>query len=131
MALTSLDNGESRLELAISYILIIGVVIALFLETIGIAFFYRSRGHLNILSKNESIVIHGQNFFSFLNKILKGVYTQDSAILFMILGIAILILTPYIRVITSVLYFTWKKDLKYTLITIFVLIVLTLSLFLH
>jgi uncharacterized membrane protein len=45
--------------------------------------------------------------------------------------IAVLILTPYARVVMSVLYFIGRRDIKYTLITLFVLILLTLSLLLH
>jgi uncharacterized membrane protein len=49
----------------------------------------------------------------------------------MTLGITTLILTPFARVVASVLYFVWKRNIKYTLITIFVLTVLTISLALH
>jgi uncharacterized membrane protein len=49
----------------------------------------------------------------------------------MVLGIAALILTPYIRAITSVIYFASRKNLKYCLITFFVLAVLTMSLMMH
>jgi uncharacterized membrane protein len=56
---------------------------------------------------------------------------QNSSLLFMTLGLVALILTPYIRVITSVIYFTWKKNSKYVLVTLFVLITLTASLALH
>ena len=49
----------------------------------------------------------------------------------MTLGIALLILTPYARVILSVLYFIGRKDLKYILITLFVFILLTISLLFH
>jgi len=56
---------------------------------------------------------------------------NGSAILFMTAGIMVLILTPYIRVIASVIYFGWEKNFKYVLITLFVLVVVTLSLALH
>jgi uncharacterized membrane protein len=49
----------------------------------------------------------------------------------MTLGITTLILSPYARVVVSVLYFAWQRNIKYTLITIFVLTVLTISLALH
>jgi uncharacterized membrane protein len=49
----------------------------------------------------------------------------------MTLGITILILTPYVRVILSVLFFAWRKNIKYMLITIVVLMVLTTSLLFH
>jgi len=49
----------------------------------------------------------------------------------MTLGIATLILTPFVRVIASALYFAWKRDTRYVLITAFVLVALTVSLALH
>jgi uncharacterized membrane protein len=49
----------------------------------------------------------------------------------MTLGIAVLILTPYSRVLLSVLYFFWERDFKFCLITLFVLVILTLSLAAH
>lgn len=43
---------------------------------------------------------------------------------FMMLGIFVLILTPVIRVISTIILFASKKDKLYTAITIFVLIIL-------
>ncbi len=54
-----------------------------------------------------------------------------SAVFFITLGIVVLILTPYIRVIASVIYFGIRKDYKYVIITLFVLTALTISLYLH
>jgi len=46
------------------------------------------------------------------------------------LGIAVLILTPYVRILASVLYFAFvARNWKYTLFTASVLGVLTYSLF--
>jgi uncharacterized membrane protein len=125
-----LSGGESKLETVISYLLIIGVVASLFLETIGMVLFYRSYGQF-YLSENKVMFLHGRNFFNFLHVLLSGGFPDKSPILFMTLGIIILILTPYLRVIVSVLYFIWKRDITYALITIFVLAVLTMSLGLH
>jgi uncharacterized membrane protein len=41
------------------------------------------------------------------------------------------LLTPYVRVILSAVFFTREKNFKYMMITIFVLIILTISLTLH
>lgn len=131
MTKTGLGSGESKLETIISYLLIIGVITSLVLETIGIVLFYHSYGHLNILLQDRAMFIHGQNFFSFIYGLFGGEYNQNSAILFMTLGIVALILTPYVRVIASALYFAWKRDAKYVVITVFVLIVLSVSLALH
>ena len=125
-----LGSGESKLETTISYLLIIGVVISLFLEAIGLTLFFVSYSNLNIM-ENRVVFIEGENFFSFVLMLFQGENVQNSALLFMTGGLVILILTPYIRVITSVIYFAWKKNIKYVIVTLFVLISLTASLALH
>ena len=125
-----LGSGESKLETTISYLLIIGVVISLFLEAIGLTLFFVSYSNLNIM-ENRVVFIEGENFFSFVLMLFQGENVQNSALLFMTGGLVILILTPYIRVITSVIYFVWKKNIKYVMVTLFVLIFLTASLVLH
>jgi uncharacterized membrane protein len=125
-----LGSGESKLETAISYLLILGVVISLFLEVIGLILFFRSYSNLNIL-ENSVAFIRGENFFSFVRTLFQWENMQNSALLFMTSGLVVLILTPYIRVIMSVIYFAWKKNSKYVLMTLFVLITLTVSLALH
>jgi uncharacterized membrane protein len=125
-----LGSGESKLETTISYLLIIGVVISLFLEAMGLILFFVSYSNLNIM-ENRVAFIEGGNFFSFVLMLFQGENVQNSALLFMTGGLVILILTPYIRVITSVIYFAWKKNIKYVIVTLFVLISLTASLALH
>ena len=125
-----IGSGESKLETTISYLLIIGVIFSLILEAIGLTLFYYSFANLNIL-ENEVVFIREENFFSFVITTLQGENIQNSAILFMTLGLITLISTPYIRVITSVIYFAWEKNRKYLLLTLFVLIILTVSLTLH
>jgi uncharacterized membrane protein len=124
------NSSESRFEKAISYLLITGVIISLILEIVGVVLLYRAYGSLDI-SHEAGVYIKGHDFFSFIYQQIQDVQTIKPAILFMVLGIIVLILTPYIRVITSVIYFAWQKNLKYVLITLFVLIVVTLSLALH
>jgi uncharacterized membrane protein len=131
MKLQDTGSGETRLETIISYLLIAGVIISLCLEVIGIVLFYRQYHNLNIMLQNKAMFIQGQNFFIFLFNTAKDEGMANSAVLFMTLGLATLILTPYIRVIASFIYFAWEKDYKYVLITAFVLVILTLSLTLH
>jgi uncharacterized membrane protein len=130
LTFANLGGDESKLEAAISYLLIIGIVTSLVLQVIGLVIFYYSYGHFH-LSEDKEMFIRGQNFFSFIYGLLHGKYTHKSAILFMTLGITTLIVTPYLRVILSVLYFAWKMNIKYTLITVFVLVILTISLAFH
>ena len=44
----SLGSGESKLETAVSYILIVGVVVSILLEIIGISLFYQKYGNVQI-----------------------------------------------------------------------------------
>ena len=127
---TGSGSGESKLETAISYLLIIGVILSLLLEVGGIIVFYQSYGHLAI-SPDQSLFIRGHDFFSFIYNQFRERHTESRAILLMTAGIVILMLTPYIRVIVSVFYFAWEKNAKYVAITLFVLIVLTISLAWH
>ncbi len=122
-------SGESKLETIISYLLIIGVVVSLMLTVVGLIFFH-SHG-LSISLNDPAMFIQGQNFFSFIGGLASSWESQSRAIYFITLGIVILILTPYIRVIASFAYFGARKDIKYILITLYVLIVLTVSLTLH
>lgn len=130
MKLANSNGGESRLEAAISYLLVGGVVTSLFLEIIGMASFYYSYGQLHITEK-KAMFIRGENFFRLVYGLLERNDGQKGAIFLMTLGITILILTPYVRVILSVLFFAWRRNIKYMLITIVVLMVLTTSLLFH
>jgi uncharacterized membrane protein len=120
-------NSEDRFNRAIGHVLIAGVVISLVLETIGILLFYFSYGHFNILEE-RSLFIHGRNFFNFMTELFQAGTMGKKAFFLMSLGVVVLILTPYVRVLMSVLYFAWEKNTKYILITLFVLVLLTMSL---
>ncbi|MCR4394254.1 MAG: DUF1634 domain-containing protein [Dehalococcoidales bacterium] len=120
----------SRLDSVISYILIIGLVASLILIITGLIL-YCLQGNLEIQLEKPEVYIQGNNFFTFLGGLLSGSFQTNTAIFFMTLGIAVLILTPFIRVLASVFYFVVIRDAKYIAITLFVLIVLTISLALH
>jgi uncharacterized membrane protein len=122
--------GESKLETIISYLLIIGVVTSVILEIIGIALYFKSYGNVQI-SQSQNVFITGENFFAFMIDKVQNLFASENAILFMTLGVIILILTPYIRALASLVYFAWEKNRNYVFITLFVLIVLTVSLALH
>ncbi len=130
MTTRNLGSGESKLETIISYILIIGVLVSVVLEVIGIVLFYATYGNLQI-SQDKSVFISGQNFFAFTLDQFQHLFGAQTALVFITLGLIILILTPYVRAITSAIYFAWEKHYKYVLITLFVIIVLTASLALH
>jgi uncharacterized membrane protein len=123
-------SGETKLETIISYLLVAGVLASLVLEVSGIILFYRAHASLAI-SQDKAMFLSGQNFFAFLLRLHTERSSTGIAILLMTLGVAVLLLTPYIRVILSVLYFAFNKNLKYFVITLFVLLVLTASLMMH
>lgn len=125
-----LGSGESKLETAISYLLIVGVIASLVLELAGIALLYHSYGNLAI-SQDPSLFIRGRDFFSFIYEQFTGSHPAGAGIFLMTAGIIVLILTPYIRLVASVVYFAIEKNTRYVVITLFVLIVVTLSLALH
>lgn len=125
-----LGSGENRLEVIIGYLLIVGVLTSVVLEVIGIVLFYGAYGNTQV-SQNSVFFIRGDNFFEFMAQQIQHLLGTQSGIIFMTLGVIILMLTPYIRAVTSVLYFGWEKNRKYVVITLFVLAVLTASLTLH
>jgi uncharacterized membrane protein len=127
----NLGSGESKLETIISYLLIIGVVASLVLIVTGLVLFYLAYGHLNLLLSDQEMFIRGNDFFNFIYRLVTRQYAMNNAIFFIVLGIVVLLLTPFLRVLASVIYFAWRKEPKYVLITVFVLVALTLSLALH
>jgi uncharacterized membrane protein len=125
-----LGCGETKLEVIVGYLLIIGVVSSVVLEAIGIGLFYGTYGNTQV-SQNQVFFIRGENFFAFIIEQTQHLFGSQNALLFMTIGLIILLLTPYIRAITSVVYFGWERNRKYVAITLFVLLVLTVSLALH
>lgn len=123
-------SGETILETIISYILIIGVATSFVALTIGLIIFRHTEGSWAII-QNPSTFIRGENFFSFLIHGISDSGSMSVSTRIMSLGVALLILTPYVRAILSVVYFGVEEDIKYFFITIFVLAILTWSLAVH
>jgi uncharacterized membrane protein len=125
-----IGSGESSLETIISYLLIIGVISSLLLELVGMILFYISYSNLSI-SQDSSFFIHGINFFVFVFNQFQISTSETLPVRMMTIGIMFLLLTPFLRVIFSAIYFAINKNTKYALITLFVLTVLVISLSLH
>jgi uncharacterized membrane protein len=130
MTADGIDKREPKLESIISYLLIIGVITSVILEIIGLVLYFGAYGNLQV-SQAPNVYINGENFFAFIVERLQNLFVSENAILFLTLGIIILILTPYARAIASLIFFAWEGNRKYVLITLFVLVVLTISLILH
>ena len=120
--------GGFDMEVLVGYILLIGVLLSVFLIALGVAWHWLTTGQLGL-----AYSITGMNLYQFVlsdvGQLTHGVVRPR---LFVSLGIAVLMLTPFVRVLVSMLYFAFvERNRKYTLFTGFVLAVLTYSLLLR
>ncbi len=116
------------MESLVGYILLIGVLLSVALLVFGFVWRWARVGNLRF---EHSIA--GMNFFEFILSTLQQMSSRAyRPRLFLNMGIGILMLTPFVRVLASVFYFAFvERNWKYTLFTAFVIIVLTYSLFLR
>ncbi len=116
------------MESLVGYILSIGVLLSAVLLLIGFVWHWARAGNLRFEHS-----IGGMNFFEFILSTFQKMTSQTlRPRLFLNLGIGILMLTPFVRVLASVFYFAFvEHNWKYTLFTGFVVTVLTYSLFLR
>ncbi|MEM3832222.1 MAG: DUF1634 domain-containing protein [Thermoprotei archaeon] len=119
------------LETIIGYILTIGVITSLIMESLGLTMYIIDKGTTHIDLNDEETHIKFQDFFIYLSNIVLSIFRKFNYINIMALGLAVLMLTPYLRVVASVLYFIFTHNYKYVIITLIVLIILTLSLIIH
>ncbi|MHB1544066.1 MAG: DUF1634 domain-containing protein [Gammaproteobacteria bacterium] len=120
---------EHEMELLVGYLLLSGVVLSIILVLTGMIWEYVKTGSLHL-----NYLIAGMNFFQFLVGDVRAILTPAliGPRAFVNLGIAVLIFTPYIRVVSSMVFFAAaEKNWKYTAFTAFVGVVLTYSLFLR
>lgn len=122
-----MSDGDERLETAISWILIVGVVTSLILGAAGLALSYAQTGD-QTLALTSQWRVSSNNFFSFVAAGLPSFLASPGPVGLVALGVILLMLTPYVRVIVSVLYFAKIEDLRYLGITLIVLTIITLSL---
>ncbi|HKZ83303.1 MAG TPA: DUF1634 domain-containing protein [Anaerolineae bacterium] len=116
------------MEALVAYILLGGVLLSVALIVAGLVWHWITAGHLQL---EYSIV--GMNLFQFvladIRQLAAGALRPR---LLINMGMAALMLTPYLRVLASMLYFALvERNRKYTLFTGFVFSVLTYSLFLR
>ncbi len=130
------EDKAAKLQKAVSYVLIGGVILSLILETVGFVLYYTQTKNL-ALEFTKQWQLKGADFFShtayvFMSAIYGGDHSSiNNPLKIMALGIIILMLTPFVRVVASVIFFGYQKDFKYLVITFFVLVVLTISLLTH
>ena len=119
---------QARMEMMVGYVLQAGVVISGLLLAAGLLWRFIATGHLGF-----DFTLSGMNLYEFL---VHDVHTALSGAarprLLISLGILVLLITPYVRVLSSMVYFAVvERNCKYTLFTGFVFAVLTYSLFLR
>ena len=116
------------MEGLIGYILLGGVLLSAALLAIGFVWRWVRSGNLQF-----QYTVAGMNFFEFVLSSLRQMTSHDLRPRVMVnMGIVVLMLTPFVRVLASVFYFALvERNWKYTLFTGFVLCVLTYSLFLR
>lgn len=126
----------TRMELVISYALRAGVLLSAAVILVGILSFTlkRDTGYARVLPHHlqDILTFHqarGPGFFpTSFPAVLRGAMAgKPYAIIG--LGMLLLILTPIVRVALSVFFFLAQRDWLYVGITLFVLAVLTFSLF--
>jgi len=115
-------------DLVIGYVLLGGVLTSMALLATGVAWHDVRTGELGLDYRLGDTTLFG---FVVLDEqqLVAGEFRPR---LLVNLGIAVLMLTPYARVLASMVYFgTVERNWKYTAITALVLAVLTFSLFLR
>ena len=119
---------QFEMDTLVGYILQDGVLLSLGLIAAGLVWVWLRTGRLAL---NYNIV--GMNLFEFVaEEVHLAVHGAVRPRLLVNLGIAVLMLTPFIRVAASVVYFMGVlRNWKYTFFTAVVLTVLTYSLFLR
>ncbi len=118
--------NRSRLEALLGLVLLVGVSLSLAVEAIALAVYVTDNGSEIVLT--ERYRVSAPSFVDYLMNLSEMGLTASGLMAF---GLALLMLTPYARVVTSLIYFAATHNLKYMVITVFVLAVLTASLLTH
>jgi uncharacterized membrane protein len=118
--------ARSNMETVVGYILLGGVLLSVALIAGGLAWHWVTTGQLQF-----EYLVGGMDLARFITSDLQQLVVGPIHPRYLInLGIAVLILTPYARILASVLYFAFAaRNWKYALFTMAVLGVLTYSLF--
>jgi len=119
------------LEDVIGYILVIGVATSLLIESAGLALYVADRGAIEIDLSDLEAYARPQDFFAYIIDVTSSVLGNPNYASVMALGLVLLMLTPYIRVVASVVYFAFYRNYKYVVITLIVFAILTASLIVH
>lgn len=120
--------GQEKMDRLVGYLLLGGVALSMALIVVGLIWRFVRIGHFSLDHQ-----LAGMNLFQFLLTEIRSATTGNLSPRTLVDGgIAILMLTPYLRVFASMIYFmVGLRNWKYTLFTGIVLGVLTFSLFIR
>lgn len=124
----NLERGY-RIELVISAILLAGVLVSAVLVGIGLVILFT--GHSASLENSKTYHHITAVTYPFPHTVpsIRQAVQAGSGQGYIMLGLVVLVLTPIVRVMTSVFLFAYERDGPMALITLFVLIVLISSYF--
>ena len=107
-------SRQLEMDALLSYILLYGVVISLALVTISLIWKWLATGQVGFVYE-----LAGMNLYQFATTQIRTTLAgQIRPELLMNLGIAVLMLTPFMRVIASLVFFAAvSKNWKYVLLT--------------
>ena len=117
------EKTDSSLEDLIGWVLIVGVLCSVVFDVAGLA----KTGSWS-LTMSPTWLVQSPNFFSFIGSTLSSLGSATLAYNLIAIGIILLMITPYVRVVVSVLYYAVTKDFRYVGITLLVLAIITASL---
>jgi uncharacterized membrane protein len=122
------STPQFEMDEIVGYVLLGGVLLSLALVATGLIWKWFATGSVALDYR-----LTGMNLFEFVvSEIRLALHDRVRPRLLVNFGIIVLMLTPFVRVLASVVYFAaFLKNWKYTLFTSFVLVVLTYSLFLR
>ncbi len=120
-------SARFDIETLVGYVLLVGLLGSVTLLLVGMSWCWLVTGKLQL-----DYSMGGMNLFRFMITELELLgHGLVNPRMIVSLGITMLLLTPYLRVLASLLYFAIAEhNIKYTCFTGFVLAVLTYSLFL-
>lgn len=104
-----------------------GIVLRIFS---GASAVFMAFGMALFIARGGEAAVTGKIDVPPFGQVLAGVLSLEP-VAFMVLGIVILLLTPFMRVVGAVVSFVVKKDWRYALISLGVMTILLLGLFVH
>ncbi len=122
----SRDKQLRKAEFLVSLVLQIGVVLSSVIIFSGLVLFFFQHAQTASFLNNSSYQQFTVSSFSYPNnfsQLLRSVL-REQGVGFIVTGVLLLIITPILRVFTSILLFFTQGDIPMTIVTILVLTVL-------